>query len=366
MVVAAPLAQTKAAANKRPQTYVFDVDPTMPWNDTKIDLRSGEKLRFNVTGMVGYHHGKKFGPEGKHRSYGDLGHDYPLPDAGHGALIARVGHSQGAQPVLIGETLEFEVPVAGRLYLGLNQSAKNAQTANGSFHVKIEVLSPGKALSTPLASTADTPIPAISRKLFDELPRRVTDHGGNPGDMVNILLVGYKDQVLEAFKRAGWLQVDSSVEGAPINLLSDTLQRKNYLTMPMSKLYLFGRSQDYGLVHAEPVKVAKSRHHLRLWKSNYEVEGRPLWCVAATHDIGFERDKRLIHGKILLTHKIDPNIDEEREYVNETLFSTGMVAQRSHIKPSKAVTEAVTATGGEFHSDGRILALMLRKDTTDQ
>jgi hypothetical protein len=126
--------------------------------------------------------------------------------------------------------------------------------------------------------------------------------------------------------------------------------------MPMSVLYLFGRAQDYGFAHGEPVKVAMSRNHLRVWKSPYEVAGRPLWCVAATHDIGFERDQRKPGA---VTHKIDPAIDGEREYVNGTLSSTGLVVQRDHVKPADPLTTAKTATGGEFHSDGRILVLVL-------
>jgi hypothetical protein len=90
------------------------------------------------------------------------------------------------------------------------------------------------------------------------------------------------------------------------------------------------------------------------------VEGRPLWCIAATHDIGFERDER---NKSItsVTHKIDPAIDGEREYVNDTLSSTGLVIRRTHVAPPNALTEAKTATGGTFHSDGRILVLVLKE-----
>jgi LssY C-terminus len=360
MLLAAP-PDKSTAINKSSRPYTFDVDPSKPWNDTKIDLHPGEKLRLEATGMVGYHRGKEFGPDGQRRGFGDVVRNYALPDAGHGALIARVGSGEGVQPMLIGESLEFEAPVTGRLYLGLNQSAKDAENASGSFHVKIETVSAATALPAALVKPAATAIAAISHKLFDELPRRVSDHGGKLGDMVNVVLIGYKDQVLDVFKAAGWVEVDSSVEGTVLSALSDTLARKDYLTMPMSKLYLFGRSQDYGLVHAQAVKVAKSRHHLRLWKSTYEVDGRPVWCVAATHDIGFERDKRF---KILPTHKIDPNVDAEREYVNETLSSTGFVAESAHIKPSQPVTDASTASGEQFHSDGQELVVVLRTDST--
>jgi hypothetical protein len=235
MLLAAPPSKTSPPSQSS-HACAFDVDPSKFWNDTKIDLRAGERLRFDATGIVGYHHGKEFGPDGKLRGFGDLGRNYALPDAGHGALIARVGSGEGVQPLLIGESFELEVPVAGRLYLGL--SAKDAENASGNFHVTIAILNAAGSLPTPPAKPGERPMAAASRKLFDELPRRVTDRGGKLGDMVNVLLVGYKDQVLEIFKAAGWVQVDSSVEGTVLSALSDTLARKNYLTMPMSRGYI--------------------------------------------------------------------------------------------------------------------------------
>ena len=200
---------------------------------------------------------------------------------------------------------------------------------------------------------------ALLPDLLGKIPRRVSDPAGKPGDMVNVLIVGTQDQVVQAFTTAGWVKVDAKVGNTALNAVMDSLEKKDYLTMPMSTLFLFGRAQDYGFAHAEPVRVAMSRNHLRVWKSTYEVEGQPLWCVAATHDIGFERDQRN-NG---VTHKIDPAIDGEREYVNGTLSSTGLVVQRDHVTPADALTTAKTATGGEFHSDGRILVLVLKNAT---
>ena len=86
-----------------------------------------------------------------------------------------------------------------------------------------------------------------------------------------------------------------------------------------------------------------------------------MWCVAATHDIGFERDQRN-NG---VTHKIDPAIDGEREYVDGTLSGTGLISLRDHVAPSDPLTTAKTATGGEFHSDGRILVLVLKNSRSN-
>ena len=104
---------------------------------------------------------------------------------------------------------------------------------------------------------------------------------------------------------------DKNKKQAIFHALTATLDKDAYLAMPMSQLYLFGRPQDYGWAHAEAISVVRSRNHLRLWKAPFEVKGETLWVGAATHDIGFERDERN-NG---VTHKIDPDIDLERDSI---------------------------------------------------
>ncbi len=355
----------QAAASPTPKSFEFDIPATKQWLDTKLDLHGGAKLHITATGAITYPSDQSrtsksrtsgtFGPNGLPRGFADLIHQYVVSDAGHGALIATLGADAGSQPFLIGDDKTFTIPVAGHLLLGINQSLTDASTATGSFHVTIEILDEGSATAINVGGPAETRISGITPDILKKIPRHVSDPNGNPGDMVNILLLGTEQQVTEAFAAAGWVQVDKSARDSALTAIIDSLEKKDYLTMPMSTLFLFNRAQDYGFAHAEPVRVAMSRNHLRVWKSPYNVNGVPLWCVAATHDIGFERDQRN-NG---VTHKIDPAIDGEREYVNATLSSTGLIAQRDHVTPPGALTTAKTATGGEFHSDGRILVLLL-------
>jgi hypothetical protein len=360
----APLAGAPASAVVG-KSYELDIGGSKQWVDTNIDLRVGEKIHIAGGGTITYpaadtsKPAQSFNPDGLARGWKDLIHQYAVTDGGHGALIGRLGAADaGGQPFLVGAAKDYQAPVAGRLFLGINQSYKDSQTAQGSFHVTIGVTDPG--LSTPAATNAggpgETTIAGITPALLESIPRRVSDPQGNPGDMVNILIIGSQDDLVQAFTAAGWVQVDRSAQDSVVAGLVDSLSKKDYLTMPMSTLYLFNRPQDYGFAHAEPVRVAMSRNHLRVWKSEYKVGGQPVWCIAATHDIGFERDQRN-NG---VTHKIDPAIDGEREYVNDTLSSTGLVVARSHATPANPLTEAKTATGGSFHSDGRILVLILK------
>jgi len=79
------------------------------------------------------------------------------------------------------------------------------------------------------------------------------------------------------------------------------------------------------------------------------VNGHTLWVGAAKHDIGFEKDKRN-NG---LTHKIDPDIDLERDYVQKTLSSTGLSRKLRIFLPKQPMLEARTATGDRFIRMGR-------------
>jgi hypothetical protein len=160
---------------------------------------------------------------------------------------------------------------------------------------------------------------------------------------------------------AGWIQPDQSIRNAFMRGALESFAKEAYVTMPISDLMLFGRKQDFGYAQADPIKVISSRHHFRLWRAPFDVDGQPLWAGAGTHDIGLEKGQR--NGK--LTHKIDPAVDGERDYIGQSLQQTGLVAKLDYMTPSNPVTEAHTATGGGFHSDGRTLVIYLQPDTQD-
>jgi len=263
-----------------------------------------------------------------------------------------------AQPFLLGVHHDVITPVGGKLSIGINQTADD--TGDGTYTVHIEIFAADPHADYRVARQVSN-IPGVDADLFSKIPRRIADKQGDPGDMVNFLIIGSESAMQKVFTSAGWVKVDTDVRDAVLHGILESISKESYLTMPMSPLFLFGRSQDYGWAHAEPIKVVASRNHLRIWKAPFDVQGQTLWVGAATHDTGFERDNRN-NG---LTHKIDPDIDLERDYVEKTLASTGLVSETAHILPSDALKEARTATGGSFHSDGRVLILKLEASAND-
>jgi hypothetical protein len=323
------------------------------WIDTSIDVQAGEHVLLTATGKLRYADAKDDnGPEGLARGFKDLIRVLPFNEAGRGALIGRIGDKDTAQPFVIGARRDVLAPITGRLSVGINQTTSD--TGDGNYAVRIEVYTPEGGTARVVARQVNS-LPGIDNDFFSKIPRRVGDKQGNAGDMVNFLILGSEEAMKRVFTAAGWVKVDANVEDTVLHGLIESLSKESYLTMPMSQLYLFGRPQDYGWAHAEPISVVKTRNHLRIWKAPFEVSGKTVWVGAATHDIGFERDQRN-NG---VTHKIDPDIDLERDYVEKTLASTGLVTDISHFLPDNPMKEAKTATGGTFHSNGQVLILKL-------
>jgi hypothetical protein len=187
------------------------------------------------------------------------------------------------------------------------------------------------------------------------------DDQGTEGDRVNFIVVGSDELVRASLQAAGWVTVDKTIKDTILRGALASFSRQAYTTLPMSELKVFGRSQDYGYAQGDPVKVVAARHHFRLWRAPFNVDGRTVWVGAGTHDVGFDKDQR--NGKI--THRIDSDVDKEREHIGRTLSETGNVALLDYMTPKITVREAKTAHGQEFRSDGRTLIVYMKSEGPD-
>jgi hypothetical protein len=348
-----PLQQPTAARLKaRKSSYSITVTGD-DWVDTHLLVAPGDSITFTAKGDVTLNDGRKVTPDGTARGWKDLLRQFPDNSSPAGSLVARIGSDAAAVPFEIGATRTVPVTTTGELYLRINASSDLA--ASGSFSVAMKLArQPEQAKAQAAAESASAT--TLSPALFASIPRQVEDQRGSPGDMVNFALIGTQGQVEQAFQNAGWVKVDTTKEDAVVHGLVATLQHKAYLEVPMSTLYLFGRPQDLSYARADPITVAAERHHLRVWRTDQVVNGRPLWVGSSTHDIGFERDQR-DNG---VTHKIDPDIDQERDFIEQSFAAAGDLQSAAYVSPAHPLTSAKTATGGEFHSDGRVLVLSLK------
>jgi hypothetical protein len=97
------------------------------------------------------------------------------------------------------------------------------------------------------------------------------------------------------------------------------------------------------------------RHHLRIWKTDRVADGIPVWVGAATHDVAIQ----FVKHKFQLLHRIDPNVDAERDFIAANLAKTEQLARLEYMHCADPVFSAQTATGQSYYSDSRMLLLQL-------
>ncbi len=134
-----------------------------------------------------------------------------------------------------------------------------------------------------------------------------------------------------------------------------------YRYSPVSGLYVLGRTQDVALQKARD--NIHERNHLRLWMTPMRFEGKPVWIGQISRDIGVR-----FTMKTITTHKIDPDVDETREYLLENLAYHQALAKIAYVDGvGAAPIEAPrhNLTGDPYFTDGLRVVLWVSSTPVD-
>jgi hypothetical protein len=116
---------TGQAAQAPAGTQTITVPANQPWTDTGITVRRGESITFYASGDIMVAAQASSGVGG---SPIPAGGPLPVPTAGVGALIARVGN--GTPFLVATNTSPIPMPANGRLQLGINDDHHADNTGN--------------------------------------------------------------------------------------------------------------------------------------------------------------------------------------------------------------------------------------------
>jgi hypothetical protein len=181
------------------------------------------------------------------------------------------------------------------------------------------------------------------------------------GDPLNLVVIGDPDDVYYAFIRAGWDETETVNKASSWKTIRSFIGGGEYRYSPVSALYVFGRPQDVAFQRARD--NIHERNHLRLWMSPYRYEGKPVWMGQISRDIGVRFTK-----KTITTHKIDPDVDETREFLLENLAYSQALQKFAYVR---GVGEAPldqprgNLTGDPYFTDGYRLVLWVTSQPVD-
>lgn len=171
------------------------------------------------------------------------------------------------------------------------------------------------------------------------------------GDPVNLAFLGEADQLRGAMVRAGWTEADPVNLSSSWRIITSTVLRRSYNAAPVSPLLLFDRQEDFAY-QQEVDGTPGRRHHIRFWKcpQGWMLPGGIAvdWLAAASYD----RAVGLSYFTLQVTHRISPNVDQERDHVLDTVTQASPEAVLHVIKDYSTGYHSRNGGGDSIQTDG--------------
>ena len=184
-------------------------------------------------------------------------------------------------------------------------------------------------------------------------PMRTMSTKSVPSDLTNLMFLGSQTQIISAFGESGWIEADNLGLQSAAKVAQATIRQTGYKDAPVSSLLLMGRTPD--LVFQKSLDTFAKRHHIRIWKLTKTYQGQEVWVGAATHDIATENSR----GYTKWTHRIDPHVDRERDWIQTDLLFSGTATGYLDVERPAAPKKAANATGDDIVTDGKMTVVKL-------
>jgi hypothetical protein len=174
-------------------------------------------------------------------------------------------------------------------------------------------------------------------------------------DLVNLVFVGSREQIVDAFHDAGWVNSDVFTKRSFMRDFYAFLNNSGYAQAPMRPFLLNGSSSDMNW--QKSLNSYARRDHLRMWQwSESPNPSKTVWLSSSTHDTGAALS--LKHHQFV--HHIAPDIDDERSKVIRDLTAAGCVQSVHMIARPGVPTMTQNANGDPVRTDGSLAVVELK------
>lgn len=173
------------------------------------------------------------------------------------------------------------------------------------------------------------------------------------GDPINLAFIGKREELIQLFLASGWTLAEPLSLASSIRMIISSVFGRSYPSAPVSSLFLFGDKQVLAF-EQEIAHNPRRRHHVRIWqtpKDWYLPGGKEAnWLAAATYDrkVGFSA----FTGQI--THKINSDIDEERDFVLDTFRAANLSLSIETVEHFTTSYHGFNGGGDTIYTDGAL------------
>lgn len=198
----------------------------------------------------------------------------------------------------------------------------------------------------------------LTEQVIEHLPKYSQSITGAKMDPMNLIIIGSAPAVRRVFRNSGWHRANPA---SPVHLmygLFSAITKRSYHTGPFTPFFVSIALQD--LAYQQPTKKGSfdQRHHLRLWRTGVTLPGKKVVWVASAQ---FDESLKVQLTPPFVHHRIDPNIDRERDYVVRSLVGKGGKRLMSvpMTKVVMAHQPAQNGYGQPYFTDGRAVVVQV-------
>ena len=195
------------------------------------------------------------------------------------------------------------------------------------------------------------------RAALENMPCCTTNkRGRRNGDPLNLVFIGDVADLIAALVGSGWDVTERMSSASTWRTVKSFFLGKRYRNSPVSSLYVFGRRQDAAFQKAR--QTIHERNHLRVWLTPLRFEGKRVWIGQISRDIGV---KFTLRTGFLVTHVVDPDVDNDRWYVIQDLADAEALTKLGYVRGvGEAPPDAPRSNlgGDPYFTDG-LRAVML-------
>jgi undecaprenyl-diphosphatase len=199
----------------------------------------------------------------------------------------------------------------------------------------------------------------ITSQLFKNLPKVSESISSVPAEPINIVVVGNRETLDNAFTNSGWYLLDDPSFKSYTKIITSLVFKQPYPQTPGLPVFWDTLPSPFSYGQPTSVNSVGSRHHVHFWETNYITQtGETIWLGTAHFDEAIKKKYKII----LPFHRTQLIVDEERENIKSTLEKNGYLQSFEKINLT-GLLYGTKKSGNNFLTDGQAYILYLKDET---
>jgi membrane protein DedA with SNARE-associated domain/membrane-associated phospholipid phosphatase len=207
----------------------------------------------------------------------------------------------------------------------------------------------------PLASVPSKSAVVVSRStdIFTKEQMKYTETlMGDRQEPINAILVAKNDrQLVATFRQAGWISIDKEDISSFIKAVKALILGTSYPSAPISPSFWNAKIQDISFAKVPGSNWLRNARHVKIWRTNFLLKnGAKIYVGLVNANHGFTWG---------IIPKISPDLDTERELLDQDLILTGKIESYAKVQLVKPLI-GKNFIGDQFFTDGKAYIISLR------